>query len=482
MSETREPSVNDKVAPEISSEHLPPVTYRDMPQAPSFWRIVGPGVILVAGAVGSGEFVLWPLISSQVGLTVLWAAIVGILLQYFLNTEVARYTISTGETAITGFARIWKPWGIIFATVPLIGFLFPGIPVSATTTLTYALGGGDVVTLTILGLLAIGIAFSLTPVIYQALEKFMLVVTALVFAFLILVAALVTGASDWGDAARGAVSFGNIPSSLAPSVLLAALVYAGSGGLGNLTVSNWIRDKNWGMGSHIARVVSPITGDETAAPSLGHFFPQTEENLSRWERWWKLAKREQFWFFLILTSVSITILSVISYATVFGRDMPEGDLAFIRAEGEALQELVAPWFGTLFWIAGFLILFSTVVGNLDIAARVAGDSFKVGPLRTSTFWSESKIYLTVIWTQVFFGIFVLLSGLTQPVLLITIQGMVGALVLFFSTVLLIWLNRKVLPRRISTGVARLVMMIVTAVFYGAFAAFVIFQALRGWLA
>jgi hypothetical protein len=398
----------------------------------------------------------------------------------FLNTEVARYTLSTGETAITGFARLWKPWGLLFATFPLIGFLFPGIAVSASTTLTYALGGGNVVLLTILLLLAIGVAFSLSPIIYQTLERFQFAVTAGIFTFLVIAAVAVTRASDWGEAGRGLVSFGNVPSEIAPSVFLAALVYAGSGGLGNLTVSNWIRDKNWGMGTHIARVVSPITGEETAAPSLGHFFPQDEENYGRWERWWKLARREQIWLFVVLTTLSIVFLSVISYATVFGQELPDEDLAFIRAEGEAFAAAVAPWFGTFFWIAGFFILFSTVVGNLDIAARVAGDSFKIGPLRESTFWSESKIYLAVIWIQVLFGIFVLLSGITAPVLLLSISGMIGGLVLFFSAVLLVRLNRRALPARIQLSGFRLVMLVATAVFYGAFAAFVIFSTARGW--
>ena len=57
---------------------LPEREVRDLPDPPrNYWRFVGPGI--VAGGVGlsSGEFVLWPYIASQVGLILLWGALVG---------------------------------------------------------------------------------------------------------------------------------------------------------------------------------------------------------------------------------------------------------------------------------------------------------------------------------------------------------------------------------------------------------------------
>jgi hypothetical protein len=80
---------------------------REMPEPPrNYWRLVGPGI--VAGGVGlsSGEFVLWPFIASQVGLVLLWGALIGVITQFFLNMEVERYTLATGETAVTGFNRL----------------------------------------------------------------------------------------------------------------------------------------------------------------------------------------------------------------------------------------------------------------------------------------------------------------------------------------------------------------------------------------
>ena len=82
---------------ELPSKHLPAVETRDLPEPVPFRKVVGASVIILATAIGSGEFVLWPYITSQVGLVFMWAAIVGFLIQFFINMEVERYTLATGR-------------------------------------------------------------------------------------------------------------------------------------------------------------------------------------------------------------------------------------------------------------------------------------------------------------------------------------------------------------------------------------------------
>ena len=64
------------------------------------------GIIAAGVGLASGEFILFPYIASQVGLVFVWAALVGLVTQYFLNMEIERYTLATGETALTGFSRV----------------------------------------------------------------------------------------------------------------------------------------------------------------------------------------------------------------------------------------------------------------------------------------------------------------------------------------------------------------------------------------
>ena len=93
------------------------------------------------------------------------------------------------------------------------------------------------------------------------------------------------------------------------------------------------------MGVYIPRIVSPITGEEVAAPATGSMVRQDEENLRRFRGWWKVANKEQlvsFWFICIF---SITVFSTLAYSTVFGRSISgQANLAFIQAEGESAQD------------------------------------------------------------------------------------------------------------------------------------------------
>ena len=98
----------------VRNGNLPAMPYRDMPPPLPLSKVLGPSVILAGLGVGSGEYILWPFMTSTVGLGFLWAAVLSVTIQYFLNMEIERYTLATGETAVAGFVRFWKPWGLLF--------------------------------------------------------------------------------------------------------------------------------------------------------------------------------------------------------------------------------------------------------------------------------------------------------------------------------------------------------------------------------
>jgi len=144
---------------------------RDLPPPPVSYRpLIGPGVVAAGVGLASGEFVLWPYIASQVGLVLLWGAAMGITTQWFLNMEIERYTLATGETALTGFSRLWRHWGLVFVVMIYFANLWPGWVTASATMLTY-LVGGEAAPLAIGMLLVLGAALTFAPVIYVALER-----------------------------------------------------------------------------------------------------------------------------------------------------------------------------------------------------------------------------------------------------------------------------------------------------------------------
>ena len=99
---------DDSVVPEqtIRCGALPPLKWRDLPEPISWKKMVGPSIMLAGLALGSGEFVMWPYITYKSGFIFFWACMLGVITQFFLNMEIERYTLATGESAITGFCRL----------------------------------------------------------------------------------------------------------------------------------------------------------------------------------------------------------------------------------------------------------------------------------------------------------------------------------------------------------------------------------------
>jgi hypothetical protein len=93
------------VAEEMPTGELPPISYRDLPKPLPLNKLLGPGIIMVGIGMAAGEFILWRYVTSVVGLGLLWLAFVTVGAQVFINTEIERYTLATGETAVTGFSR-----------------------------------------------------------------------------------------------------------------------------------------------------------------------------------------------------------------------------------------------------------------------------------------------------------------------------------------------------------------------------------------
>ncbi len=470
----------------IPSRNLTPMPFKDMPQPLSLGKVLGPSVILAGLGVGSGEYIIWPFIAANIGIAMLWAALVGITFQFFLNMEIERYTLATGETAVAGFARYWKPFGIVFSILALVPFIFPGWATSAITILSFLvpLGEGSIPYITIIALIAMGIALTVSPVVYNTVEKaeFFKVGLTIVFLIIGIFAVLLPRGGVLADLGGVVTDFGRITTSetVGIATLLGAIVFAGAGGALNLAQSNYIRDKGFGMGEYIPKIVSPFTGEEQAEPATGSMMRQDEANLERWRGWWRVANIEHFITFWVLCVFSIGTFSLIAYATVFGQGIADtADFSFIQAEGEALKNIVSGWFGTLFWIFGFLSLLLTALAVIDNICRVVADALKTIHLPNSSI-SESRIYFIAVWAIIATGSAILLVGFDQPLVLLVLSAVLNGFVMLIYIAMLIVLNRA-LPEAIKLKGLRLGIMVGCLLFFGFFAGWLILAQVQGFL-
>ena len=206
------------------------------------------------------------------------------------------------------------------------------------------------------------------------------------------------------------------------------------------------------MGRYVPRIVSPITGQEEAAPDSERLsFPQDDANLGRWRTWWKRANLEQFVSFALIGGLAIIVFSLIAYSTVFQNpDLPDSSgFDFIALEADVLDDTVGQWFGTLFLAVGAVSLFAAALGIVDYVSRLVADVVHVGWTRDRGTISESRLYFTVVWTMVVFGSAILLLGFDQPLVLITISTVLGGAIMFVYTCLLLVTNRRYLPAAIQ---------------------------------
>jgi hypothetical protein len=448
---------------------------RDLPDPPSqLWRIVGPGVVAAGVGLSSGEFILWPFIASQVGLVFLWGAVLGVITQFFLNMEIERYTLATGQTAMAGFNRFWKHWGLVLAILVCFANLWPGWAMSSATLATYVFGGSPRV-IAVCALAVIGTALTLAPVVYVALERLIFVKIAAVVALVSLAIALVINAESWRALPAGFTTDARFPSELGFALLVGAMAFAGAGGGQNLCQSNWIRDKGFGMGRYVPRLVSPVTGVEEAAPSATlYMFEPDAANMARWRRWWRFANIEQASTFIVMTVVTICLMSMIAHSTLFGAEGLPNNVSFLLIEGRRLQSIAGAWFGVLFWSIGAFSLFASAMGIIDYTSRLAADVLKGTYLKQSTL-SESRIYFRLVWGMVLFGASILMTGFDQPLVLLVISACTGAVIMFLYSGLLIGLNRRALPPAISISPLRLATLGWSTLFFGVLSVLTIWQ-------
>jgi manganese transport protein len=72
-------------------------------------RRIGPGMILAASIVGSGELIATTTLGAEVGYAALWLIILSCLIKPAVQSEIGRYVIATGETGAEAFNSVPGP-------------------------------------------------------------------------------------------------------------------------------------------------------------------------------------------------------------------------------------------------------------------------------------------------------------------------------------------------------------------------------------
>ena len=211
-----------------------PFEKKEFPKPLSLKSIIGPSFIILGLGLGSGEFILWPFLTSNYGMGIIWGALIGLTLQFFMNMEIERYSLARGESVFVGLARKFRFISLWFIISTFLPWIWPGIIASSGTLIGHVLGFEYVPLISVMLLILIGLILSLGPVLYKTVETLEKGLILLGVPTIFILSMILSKPNHWVAISKGVIGFGDgfflLPEGIAIATFLAALAYAGAGG------------------------------------------------------------------------------------------------------------------------------------------------------------------------------------------------------------------------------------------------------------
>jgi hypothetical protein len=425
-----------------------------VPAFPGWAAALGPGIVWLALAQGSGELIWWPYVVAKYGLAFLFLLIPACLLQWPLTFEIGRYTLLTGESIWRGFARLHPLFCIPLWILMTLSFLWFGAFASAGGTALAALTGFPA------GLdprqrslfwayatLAVFLAALLvSKVLYRFIEKFMLASSVVTVIGLVLACSHPEVLRKLPEFLSGLV----LPTAPArpwdakdAPQLLTAITFAGLGGFWTLFYSYWLREKGAGMAKYAGRITG-LWGRDEAAEGSGHIPEDAPGAPAAWKAWLRFLRWDSG--IGLFGNIFTTLLTcLLAYALLLPKGtFPEGwNLAVVQSEFFAVR-----W-GTvgraLFLVVAAAFLADTWLTTVDGVARVHAEM-------TRRWFPRARARSPRWWYYFFLLALTAVTGATMPlaqpgplILLSAVLGFIGTV--SFSIGLWV-LNFRWLPERL----------------------------------
>ena len=469
---------------------LDPWIRTDLPVPPEprgfgWLKAVGPGIIVLGVSIGSGEFLLGPAAFVRHGLSLMWVVGIAVLLQTIFNTELMRYTLATGEPAFTGFMRT-RPSSTLWAWVyAVLYFLQVGWPAWAGTAagaifflFTRRLAGSaDASAIYYIGVatfLVCVVILSVGRRIERTLELLNWVLVVAILGSFLVLALLYVPAGTWAagvagvggfDLERGEFDFFPVGTDL---FLLGALVaYSGAGGVTNIVLANWARDRGYGMGERAGYIPAAMGGPKIALAHSGFIFGGDREGMRRWRGWWRIVAADQ-WGVFFTGAILGMILPALLYVTFLPRGEDIQGLGISAALAQSISGTAGALVGGAIAFLGAWILFKTQLDQLEGMARAITDIIWTGNARVRAWRGGDvrRVYYAVLAAIVIWGIFAL--RLAQPFLLLQIGANMAGFVFVIASLHLLYVNTRLLPEHVRPPMWRRAALVAMALFYGFF--------------
>lgn len=415
-------------------------------EPPKGWRpslkFLGPGMVASAAVVGSGELITATALGAKVGFILLWVIMLSTLVKVGVQIELARWSISTGRSSVTGyndvapklFGKSWMSYlGLINFVQGIIGqggvmaaaaFAFSAaLPVFGKPLSAGSLGFW--VVLIVGATIAIHVANK-----YEIVERISTVLVILVTASVV---ALLVGVQftefswtlmDIGEGMSFRVSAG------AMGLALAVFGFTGIGADEITKYTYWCVEKGYAA---------------WAGPNDG-----SDAWVARARGWISVMKKDA-WLSWIVYTLATVAFYLLGAAVLHPQGLqPEGN-EVITTLSRTFTDVLGPWVEVFFLVGAGIALFKTVLANTPGFARQMTNTLAVwGLFRWEDPAARNRwVRIFIVGLPIVWGAFAI--GLKAPLAMILLAGIINAFWLMAVVVAVIYLGLKQTDRRLRDG-------------------------------
>lgn len=444
--------------------------------------VLGPSIIALGVAIGSGEWLLGPLGFSKYGFIGLgFLVMVSAVLQTFYNVENARYTMATGEVPIVGFARTppgQKLWIPLTLFILYIGLIWGGWAAAVGQSLFAIFMGRtfdagqfvELETVRVIGIILL--FFSLGVYLFgkkicRTLEIVQGFAVILSLAGVVVLVIAFVPANIWINMLTGIVTPAAPPRGIDANTLGSIIGYTGATAGLNFMMINYYRDHGYGMGHKVGFLSGLFYGEKKDVLATGITFRESAANTRNWKRWFRFLMLDQWAVFFTGSMVGMFLCSMLIVALTLMPGAGEPTVANMPVYAATELGKTASWLFPVVLVMGSLILWTTQSTILEMLIRNTTDSaMAVSPrLRAWLSGDPRKFYYLVAIVLVI--LISIIMHLALPVQLLQYSANMANLAAIIYPIVLIYLNSK-LPRPARSGWWSHIILVANVIFFGFF--------------
>jgi Mn2+/Fe2+ NRAMP family transporter len=437
------------------------LTPEGVKEPPTGWRAslryLGPGLIVSASIVGSGELIATTALGAEVGFVLLWMVIISTTVKVAVQIELARWTIATGKPALTGYNEVPPKFGRIgwvnvlwivlaLSKILQLGGIVGGVAAAFSILLPIGSDPLGATSLTVWTVFVVAVSIAmLYSNRYSLIERGAFV---LVVIFSVVTVLIAFGLPFTPFAYGGGELLSGLEFRLPAAAVGAAVAMFGITGVGADEVTFYTY---WCVEKGYARWAGPPDGSEAW--------------VRRANGWIRVMYKDCFLSWLIYTFATLAFY-LMGAAVLHSQGLkPEGN-EMLETLGRMYTDTLGEWAKVGFLVGAIAVLGSTLWAALPSWSRMYVNVLSTlglvdwsNPVTRQKWIRGFIVALPMVWGAAFLLI-------SSPVVMVQIGGVVTGIFLLAVVVAMWWLRQAEVDSRLYGRKAFNTLLVISSVAIG----------------